>query len=68
MVDYEGKAAVSSASFEVQKRKIITAQNILITIIVIIAILIILAKIGKKEKENKKTEQEEKRELAKNRK
>ena len=68
MIDYEGKAAVSSASFEVQKRKIITAQNILITIIVIITILIILAKIGKKEKEKKKTEQEEKRELAKNRK
>ena len=61
-VDYEGKTAISSASFEVQKRKLATWQKILIAVIILFGILIILWKIGKKEKGRKKEEQEERRE------
>jgi hypothetical protein len=67
-VDYEGKTAISSASFEVQNKKLATLQNILLATIILLVILIILWRIGKKEKERKKEEQEEKRESSRNKK
>jgi hypothetical protein len=66
-IDYEGKTAISSASFEIQKKKLTPWQNIIIAIIIVFAVLVILWIIGKKEKEKKKAEQEEKRESTRNR-
>jgi hypothetical protein len=65
-VDYEGKTAITSANFDVKKRKLFTILNIIIGIIIIFAILIVLWRTGKKERERIEREKEKKAELLEN--
>jgi hypothetical protein len=64
-VDYEGKSAVTSADFDVQKRKLPLIWKILIPIIILIIILLILWKIGRKEEKKRKKDQEKRKDKLK---
>jgi hypothetical protein len=57
-VNYEGKSAVTSVSFEVQKKKLPTIFKILIPVFVIFFLIFILWFIGKRSEKKRKREQE----------
>ncbi len=61
-IGYEGKTAVTSVSFDIQRRKLPKIWKILIPILVIFLLLFILWFIGKKDEKKRKREQEKKHE------
>lgn len=61
-VTYDEKSAVSSASFDVEKRKLPLILKILIVILIIITLLFLLWFIGKREEKKKRRERAKKEE------